>query len=949
VLYHVCKSGAPELLNGNLTVLAFWIFLAAVGLTAGGWLIGRRWARALRRTAVMEFLDRLPTSVFVRDQEGRYLFLNRRLRETVDGDPASFIGKTDFDLYPADVARRTAEEDRRVSQSEIDFIEVKMPETPGFFGRSLLTRKARADNTPWGKAILGVVRNMTPLVESELELARERDFISAVLDSADALIMVVDRRGRIVRWNKSCERLSGYHISEVRETAAAARLVPPEEIPELKAIWKRLWAGEGPISHINHWVARSGQVYRISWSNSALAKDAGEPEYVVYVGTDITQLWQAEREQQTLASELQLVWDAANDPMVFLNPEGKIVLSNRAFAALVEKTPADLEGVSFFSALPLQSTSPTGAEAIDWPAAFQARSLPAQSVHEYRLPGGSGIWLEISDSFLDRPGQPPLLLRILRNATERILTEQELRASNEFLETATQWAREMAASAEMASAAKSEFLANVSHELRTPMNGILGMTELALLTQLNDEQREYLSLVKSSAESLLELLDEILDFSKIEAGRMELRPSEFSVRDQITVMLRPLEHRATARGLRLEWKIAEGVPDYLRGDWGRLRQILLNLIGNAIKFTDGGAIRLDIECAHATDPLRLRFSVQDSGIGIAADRLHTIFEPFTQLDSTTTRRRGGTGLGLSISDRLVELMGGRLFVCSEPGEGTTFAFTVPFQVAPAPATPVAAGAIQALPARRLHCLVAEDNVVNQKLILRMLERCGHTAELARNGREALELARRGGFDVILMDVQMPEADGLEATAIIRHEEAGRHRIPILAMTAHAMPSDREACLEAGMDAYLSKPIRLDDLVHALNELIPGLPEEVSSAVEEKGEDYLTLNRSEALARVGGDEQLLRELAGLFAEEYPQLLQAIRSALDRADLTSACNAAHQLKGLLAQFGADTLRQIAWQLEAAARSGDAAGAAGAARILIEGMEELRPELLALAKQP
>jgi len=932
VLYHVC----------TINVTLIWILSGVVLGAAGAALAGWWWVGSVRRRAVTEFAERLPAAVFLRDLHGRYVFLNRRLRTLLRPDLGDITGKTDAEVYPAEMARRIKEEDLRAMNDGVEHVEVKAPDVPAFSGRTVVIRKTRIDGSPWGSALLGTVLDISPLVEAELELARERDFITAVLDTADALIVVLNKDSKVVRWNKACERLTGYHLTEVDK--AVRRLVPAEEAEEVREVFRKLWAGEGPVRNVNHWVARDGTRYRISWSNAVLRNESGEPEFTVHVGTDITPLWRAERREERLALEFQLVWKRATDPMVFVDAQGRIAAANPMFAALVGGQDS-LEGCAFADVLAAQGGLGRTADPEDWATAFSERRLPAHSVGEYKLREGGTLWLEISNSFLDRPGQSPVLLRIVRNVTERVKSELELRKANEFLETATQWAKEMAASAEMASAAKSVFLANVSHELRTPMNGILGMTELALLTPLNDEQHEYLSLVKTSAESLLELLDEILDFSKIEAGRMELRPKEFALRRELGVMLRPLEHRATSKGLQLLANIDAAVPETLVGDWGRLRQILLNLLGNAVKFTDSGVVRLDV-ARTSTAPLRLRFLVSDQGIGMPPDRLQAIFEPFTQLDSATTRRRGGTGLGLSISDRLVELMGGRLLVSSEQGQGSVFGFSVSLAEAQTVTETVAPVSERPEPRRKLHCLVVEDNMVNQKLIARMLERCGHTADLARNGREAVEIAAEGRHDVILMDVQMPEMDGLEATALIRLQETGqRRRVPILAMTAHAMPTDREACLEAGMNAYLSKPIRLDDLVRALNEVLPGSPIEIPAAIEEKVEATLGINRAEALARVGGDEKLLKELAGLFFEEYPQLLKTIRNGLQKGDLTVAANAAHQIKGLLAQFGAEELRLTALSVERSARSGDPAGTAESADRLEAGMEEIRDELMAL----
>ena len=661
-----------------------------------------------------------------------------------------------------------------------------------------------------------------------------------------------------------------------------------------------------------------------------------------------------DRSLRTLAS----FWQAAPEALALLDAEGRIVGVNTAFETLMGQSEEQLEGRLLGEVLGRRDGSPE-----EDPIQFrdQSRSDEPPALVECEV-AGVPLWLELSYGRIDNPRAPALVLAVVRNLTRRILAERELRATNELLSNATQWARELAASAEVASASKSQFLASVSHEIRTPMNGILGMTDLALMTELSAEQREYLETIRGSAESLLGLLNDILDFAKAEAGRMDLRPAPFRLREQLDKFLRPLKHHALEKQITLEWEVNGDVPDSLLGDAGRLRQILINLVGNAIKFTDSGAVdlRVSLSGEHG-GRLRLLFVVSDTGVGMDPARWPEIFEPFRQLDASSKGRRGGTGLGVSISDKLAELMGGRLYFSSQPGEGSTFAFCAELEHGPevSPTDEDLAAERFTLPAwpqptRRCRCLVAEDNLVNQKMVLKMLQIGGHEVQLASNGREAVALATAHDFDLILMDIQMPEMDGLEATLALR---AGEHddsrHVPILAMTAHAMPGDRERCLRAGMDAYLSKPVRIGDLLRAVEHFAntwtsPFEPDAEPSQVSDTGGRKWMgeVDYSAALARVGGDADLLKELVGMFMEEYPKLLSQIREGLDRQDAASVTSAAHQLKGLLAQFGAEAGRQAAFAVEQPARQGDLATAGVNCQVLEATMRRIHPELAKMA---
>ncbi len=515
----------------------------------------------------------------------------------------------------------------------------------------------------------------------------------------------------------------------------------------------------------------------------------------------------------------------------------------------------------------------------------------------------------------DEDGVVRHLLGIAEDVTDRKQAEATLEAARH--------------AADAASRAKSEFLANMSHEIRTPLHGVLGMAALLLDTPLTASQRDQLQAIHGSGLALLDIINDILDFSKIDAGKLSLEALDFDPRALVRDTLEVVALRAREKGLTLTARVADAVPAALRGDPGRLRQILLNLVSNAVKFTEVGEVAVAVEVtADGEDEVTLRCNVEDTGVGIAPEAQSRLFESFTQSDSSTTRRFGGTGLGLAICRRLVTLMGGEIGLRSAPGVGSAFWFTARLAHAIAPLGPAAPAASASLPSLpRASILIAEDNLVNQRVAAAMLGKLGQQVEVASNGREAVERARAGHHDLILMDCQMPEVDGFAATRTIRGEEREGRRVPIIAMTAFAMKGDRERCIEAGMDDYIAKPMPIDQLAQVLARWL-GVVEHEDA--RQRGDESTSSDGDtgpvarelwdELKAELEPDE--LRELLGVLRRQAPETLTQMRGRLAAGDLQGLARLAHGLCGAAGNLGAQRLAAQLRAVEEACRTPDAA---------------------------
>jgi PAS domain S-box-containing protein len=801
------------------------------------------------------------------------------------------------------------------------------------------------DSNGQPRGFRGTVRDATARKRAEEALRQSEERFRSAFDNAPIGMCLTKSLARYLKVNRALCDMLGYSEEELLATTFAD-LSRPDDLSLQWDYTRQLLAGEISSYQLEkRYIHKRGHIVWGQTIVSILHDAKGVPLGFLAQIQDITERKQAEAALRASEERYRELFENANDIIFEHDLNGSFTSVNRAAEQVSGYTREELQGMSAMKFI---------AESDHDRAVWETqRRIAGDSASPFELrlvtKEGREVTLEMNPRLLYRDGAPVAMQGICRDITEHKRIEREL--------------QQAMVAAEAANRAKNEFLANVSHEIRTPMNGIVGMTDLALNTPLTDEQREYLTMVKSSADSLLRVINDILDFAKVEAGKIELDVSDFLLRDCVGDTMKALAVRAAEKGLELAYAIPPDVPDALVGDAGRLRQVLVNLVSNAIKFTARGEVIISADTEAQSDgSVQLHFSIKDTGIGVPADKLTTIFKPFEQADSSTTRRYGGTGLGLAISTQLVELMGGRIWADSQVGRGSTFHFTARLGLSSrpvrrkVPVAPLALLGLRALvvddnatnrrilyetltnwrmrattaddgiaaltelmratglgqpyplvlvdaqmpvmdgfelaarikrtpelsgatimmlssadlpgdaarcrqlgvaaylakpikqsellntilrvlgapaaeaeeaaladeqligkPARPLRILVVEDNLVNQKFVVRLLEKSGHTVLLAANGRQAVDTVARYEFDVVLMDVQMPEMDGFEATAAIRERERtdGTH-LPIIAMTADAMKGDAERCLAAGMDAYVAKPIHTSTLFSVMD-------------------------------------------------------------------------------------------------------------------------------------
>ena len=885
------------------------------------------------------------------------------------------------------------------------------------------------------------------LVESEAR-------IQAIINSALDCIITMDSNGKIVQFNPAAEQTFGYKSQEVIGKEMGELFMPPDVRERQRRSFQKFQSsGTGSMmgQRLDVPAFRKDGTEFIAEMATQGVTQSGKFVFTVFL-RDITDRKLAEEQRDEFEEMLQrerdlllTLIDNLPDYIFAKDTKGRYTTVNKTLLRdLGARTRDEVIGKNDYDYWPqeLADEYHVGDQAV----ITSGELLPNREEESVDHKGHKRWLLTTKAPLRDRNGKVEGLVGICRDITDRKRAEVELKEAKE--------------AAESANRSKSDFLANMSHEIRTPMNGIIGMTELLHSTQLSVEQSDYLAMVKDSADALLRLLNDILDFSKIEAGKLELDETAFGLRDCVGKTAQTLGVRAADKGIELHCRIDPALPDNLIGDAGRLRQIIVNLAGNAIKFTETGEVVIDVtEQSRTEQQACLHFSVKDTGIGISPEKQGAVFDAFQQADSSITRKFGGTGLGLAISSQLVEMMGGHIWLESEVGLGTTFHFTSVFKIGTESATrpPIEMAALVGLPALivddnrtnrrileeiltnwklkpgladsgeaalaqlrqaaarsepyqlvlldcmmpgmdgfelasriredsqfgdctmmmissgvrpgdaercrnlgivrhmskpfvqsellktildavgesvpeedatldavvaptderpRLKILLAEDGLVNQRVAVGLLKIQGHDVTVASNGREAVDAVKDTLFDLVLMDVHMPELDGLEATAAIRsyEQQLGRHT-PIIAMTAAAMKGDREQCLQAGMDGYVSKPVDPEQLRMAIERFVPamaGCPCE-AEPTQSNCESNQIIDLDIAHARIPGGFEEFKQMAQLLLEECPKLLAGIREGFAASDATLVQRGAHTLKSAADLFGAGIVVTAAQRLE------------------------------------
>ncbi len=932
-------------------------------------------------------------------------------------------------------------------------------------------------------------RHAIELAESMTHDLREREAearkLSLVASHTDNAVIITDAQRRIEWVNDAFSRITGYQLAEVKGRTPGAFLQGPHTDQDTVGIMrKRLQEGLGFRVEIQNY-ARDGRRYWVDIEVRAILDGTGQVTNFIAIESDITARKSAAERLRRTEERLSLALDGSNLALWDWDlTTGKIYLNTR-WAGMMGAAP----GPTTTTLAELgQLTYPEDLPAVDRALRDAVKGKNVYYIeHRIRTASGEWKWIESHGKVVARDATGRALRMAGTNADidERKRREHAMAQQEADLQQAKD-------AAEGANRAKSEFLANMSHEIRTPMNAIIGMTGLALDTAgLNAEQREYLGIVRSAGESLLGIVNEVLDFSKIEAGHMTLETIDFSVRDTISDTMKLMAPPVQEKGLELMSRVAPDVPDRLRGDPSRLRQVLTNLVGNALKFTERGEIQVSVELISSDDTIAwINCAVSDTGIGIPENKQSLIFQAFAQADTSTTREFGGTGLGLAICSRIVEAMGGRIAVESAPGRGTTFHFSIRVELAAAseqriifpelngrsvlvvddnaancgavasmlessgmqvevltqgariidvlrkrratssgfdvvvldsripgiesfeiagalvsepeinlptimmltannqradaarcrelglagfvtkpflaeelvhaiaaalgPQKRALTGSAQTMrePTRLLNILLAEDNLINQKLAVKLLSTRGHAVHVVNNGQEAVDCVKAAEYDVVLMDLQMPVMGGLEACTHIRAMESGGKRYqPIVAMTAHAMQRDKDLCLAAGMDGFVTKPVRIEHLMSEIErvtnpETAPRAVEPVTQPVPSEGGLFFDL--AATLERLGDDPELLKEVAQIYLDSVTAQLETIGSALERGALEDVYREAHSLKGATATFEARTVVAAVAEVESCGRRGDAAAANAAFGPMKALVERLQGELEALAAQ-